>query len=564
MRVATAQFELSKDTDNVLSRMLAMIDQAAAEGAQLVHFQECCNHPTLYSSREDAWEHALSVPGKMFDAISAAAIANKIYVSFNVSVRGEFPTAFLQNNLLDRDGKLICANRKQILMYVEREAFVPSDREAQVVDTPFGRIGLLSCMDGLIPETSRVLACKGADIILNSLCSPALDEAHTHIRARAAENGVFMISANRIGDMLKGADLDQLIESHGMTRERLLGGGESQVVGPNGDVIVRASRFEPGIVYADIDSKDSQRTARLAGRRPECYGPLTEPNETMLAAVARRPEAGVANISAIPVSAQKSFEENINAACKRLREAPPGIAVLPELFAWKPGALARSNSAVLESERAVEALRSVARAANIHIVAGVPGAGITGLVNQAVLIHPSGQVDTYRQVHRDSVLGWQPEGNDFPTFDLPFGRVGMLVGEDLMYPEAARILARRGVDLIACPLTWRTSWQFELALPERSAENRICIVASARPDSSNSLPSAIVSTSTAYRFPETGDVNYPDRWISEGNNTTVTALVDLSGNRDKRLMGATNVLMDSRPDLYTTLVDMNLQTRKVA
>ena len=554
MRVATAQFELDKDTAKVVDLMVAMIGQAAAEGAQLVHFQECCNYPTDYASREEAWAHALAIPGPMFDAISAAARAHAIFVSFNASVRGDFPNAYLQNNLLDGGGKLICANRKQILMYIEREAFIPADRESQVIDTPFGCIGSLSCMDGLIPETSRVLACKGADIILNSLCSPALDEAHTHIRARAAENGVYMISANRVGDMLRGAELDQMIKSHGMTRERLLGGGESQIVDPNGDVIAQASRFHPGIVYADIDSKNSQRTTRLANRRPECYGTLTEPHEHVDAAAGKRADAGIVNISAIPLPAQSTFEANLQAACQRLRDVPAGIAVLPELFAWNPGCLAHSESVLIECERAVDALRLVARSGNMHIVAGVPGVGRNGLLNQAVLIRPSGQVDFYRQVHRDPHLGWQPEGSDFPTYDLPFGRIGMLVGEDLLYPEAARILARRGADLIACPLTWRANWHFALALPERSAENRIGIVAAARADSPVPLPSAIVSTATTYRFPDTGEVNYPDRWVSQRSDTTVTALVDLSANREKRLMGITNVLTDSRPDLYGALV----------
>ncbi len=98
-----------------------------------------------------------------------------------------------------------------------------------VNDHELGRIGLLSCMDGLIPETARVLAVKGADIILNSLCSNGLDEAHTHIPARAAENGVYVIAANRIGDMVQGADLQRLIDAAGMDREKVKGAGESQL-----------------------------------------------------------------------------------------------------------------------------------------------------------------------------------------------------------------------------------------------------------------------------------------------------------------------------------------------
>ena len=292
IRVATAQFRTGKDVDRVLQGMLMLIDEAAANDARLVHFQECCNYPTSYDDREHAWRAAITIPGPMFDAIAAKAREHRMYVSFNAAVRGPFPKAWMTNHLVGPDGQRIGGNSKQILMWIEREAFSPAEREGEVYDTELGRIGLLSCMDGLIPETARVLAVKGADIILNSLCSNGLDEAHTHIPARAAENGVYVIAANRIGDMVQGADLQRLIDAAGMDREKVKGAGESQIVGPEGEVLARATRDGFGLVYADIDLGRVARGARLAHRRPECYGLLTAPNESLAALWQDRPEAG--------------------------------------------------------------------------------------------------------------------------------------------------------------------------------------------------------------------------------------------------------------------------------
>lgn len=552
IRVATAQFRTGKDTDRVLRGMLTLIDEAAANDARLVHFQECCNYPTSYDDREHAWNAAITIPGPMFDALAAKAREHRIYVSFNAAVRGPFPKAWMTNHLVGPDGQRIGGNSKQILMWIEREAFSPAEREGEVYDTELGRIGLLSCMDGLIPETARVLAVKGADIILNSLCSNGLDEAHTHIPARAAENGVFVIAANRIGDMVQGADLQRLIDAAGMDREKVKGAGESQIVGPEGEVLARATRDGFGLVYADIDLGRVARPQRLAHRRPECYGLLTVPNESLAALWKGRPEAGTVTITALAPTTAGGFAATLAATREALRTAPRGLVVLPELFAWNLPLPASARLAT-EVADATSMLEAAARERGDWIAAGLPGVGPRGVGNRALLFGPSGRVGEYGQVHVDPALGFAPGGDDFPVFDLPFGRVGLLLGGDLFHPEAARVLARTGVDLIACPSTWRAAWQTRLMLVERAAENHVAIAAAARADSPLAAGSIVASTPNRYVFGDTGEVNIPEQWHATGPGATLSVEVDLRGNRDKRLMGATNVILDNRPELYGVL-----------
>jgi predicted amidohydrolase len=558
VRVATAQFRTGKDTDRVLEQMLHLIDEAAAGDAELVHFQECCNFPTSYDDREEAWREAITIPGPMFNAISARAKAHGVHVSFNAAVRGEYPDAYMVNHLVGPDGEYIGGNKKQVLMFIEREAFRPADEENRVFDTALGRIGLLSCMDGLIPETSRMLACQGADILLNSLCSNGLDEANFHIPARSAENGVYMISANRIGDMVTGADLDRLRRQTGMSREFIAGAGESGITGPEGQVIARATRDGFGLTFADLDLGLVQRDRRLAGRRPECYGLMVEDNLTLAALALDRPEAGTVRITTV-VPDVSTFAVALDKAVAAIEAAEPGLAVLPELFAWDPEAL--RPTAIRQGEIDLAIARLVAVAANKHtyIVAGVPVVEGARLINRAILIGPDGVVGEYRQVHADPALGWGPGGSVFPVFDLPFGRVAMLLGEDLIYPEAARVLARQGVDLIACPATWRTDWQYTLMLPERSAENHVTVAAAGRADSPVPAPGTIITTSSVYRFPDTMEVNNPDRHKANAPSGSFTVEIDLAPNRDKRLMATTDLIMDTQPQLYGRLVASALQ-----
>jgi predicted amidohydrolase len=76
--------------------------------------------------------------------------------------------------------------------------------------------------------------------------------------------------------------------------------------------------------------------------------------------------------------------------------------------------------------------------------------------NSSVLIGPDGVVGRYRKVHLTSCdERWADAGSgDFQAFDLPFARIGMLIGHDLIFPEAADSLAKLGTDMLCVPALW--------------------------------------------------------------------------------------------------------------
>jgi predicted amidohydrolase len=161
--------------------------------------------------------------------------------------------------------------RKSHLFVDEKSFYYPGDTGFLTFDIGEARLGLMICFDWIYPESVRVLALKGADII----CHPAnlvLPYCQKAMITRCLENGVFAITANRIGTETRG---DKSLTYSGM----------SQITGPRGEVLCSAGPDEEVVGVAEIDplrARDKRVTERndlLADRRPELYGDLTAPGE---------------------------------------------------------------------------------------------------------------------------------------------------------------------------------------------------------------------------------------------------------------------------------------------
>ena len=118
-------------------------------------------------------------------------------------------------------------------------------RTAVAVDTPLGRLGLSICYDLRFPHLYRALAQAGATVLfVPSAFTRQTGERHWHtlLRARAIENGAFVVAAAQGG-------------KHEDGRETY---GHSLVASPSGKVLVDKGDAEPGFIVADLDLKESQ------------------------------------------------------------------------------------------------------------------------------------------------------------------------------------------------------------------------------------------------------------------------------------------------------------------
>jgi predicted amidohydrolase len=171
-------------------------------------------------------------------------------------------TVFNSSLLIRPDGSRT-TYRKIQLFWGEKDIFAPGDRPPAVVDAGGVRLGMMICFDWIFPEVARSLALQGADILCHpsNLVLPYCQEA---MITRCIENKVFAITANRVGTEERGG-------------RSLTFTGLSEIVGPTGDVLVRATRDREEVLVVEIDpgaAREKMVTPTndvLADRRPELY-----------------------------------------------------------------------------------------------------------------------------------------------------------------------------------------------------------------------------------------------------------------------------------------------------
>jgi predicted amidohydrolase len=122
-------------------------------------------------------------------------------------------------------------------------------------------------------------------------------------------------------------------------------------------------------------------------------------------------------------------------------------------------------------------LGEMARRHKLYLVAGTPERDGHLIYNTAVLIGPDGKLaGKYRKVvitSREARLGITP-GDDYPVFETPFGKIGMMICYDVFFPEVTRQLAMRGAEIIALPIYGGD----DVLARVRAIDNRIFLVTS--------------------------------------------------------------------------------------
>ncbi len=534
VRVAAVQYAVTEDGAENLATALRMIDAAAARGAQVVVLPEFCNHVSWYDDREHARRKAERLDGPFVTALGAKAAEHGIHLMANCTVAREDGRTTGSNILFGADGAILLVTDKQVLMGSERDHLDPAIAPSPVVATAFGRVGLYSCMDGVINETPRMLAVQGAQILLNSLNSFALDEASLHVPVRAAENKVWVVAANKVGPLVPEHSIGFVAERVGVPIDRLHGAGESQIVAPDGTVVAIGPRTGEAVVVADIDIDAADDKARpdgtdvLASRRPELYEGVVG------APLGRRRPAGAEELRTA-VLAPPEGADVLGLVAEALA-AGAALIVLPELAGPSADELV---AALVGSEAVV--VTSVA----------------AGTAHLGLVISAAGVVASQTQLHASARHPWATDlGDGLTAVDLPWGRLAVIVGDDALYPEAFRLAALQDVDVVAVPFATQEPHDLDLLLLERAAENRINVAAASRPGDHGA--GMLVPLSTDFtlwapdRGPFTGIISRPEPVLATDPVTVATLRPACAVNR---FVSKGTDLVDGRPwDLAAVLV----------
>jgi predicted amidohydrolase len=239
-----------------LEKARSLISKAATENVQLIVFPEM--YLTGYAL-QDALQHAQLPDGPFLTEVRQMAKHDRMAIALG------YPELDRQSGkiynsicLVDKDGSLRGIQRKTHLYGNEKALFQAGDK-IQSFDTSLGRIGIMICYDLYFPETARSLALTGAEIILAPSADwfPLDKLVDRLITARAAENSVYVLYCNRVGNEA---------EFHFF--------GRSRILDPRGGTLGEATEHEElltGEVDLTLVSHVREETGLLKDRRPQVY-----------------------------------------------------------------------------------------------------------------------------------------------------------------------------------------------------------------------------------------------------------------------------------------------------
>jgi predicted amidohydrolase len=482
-KVSALQFGSGTDVEKNLASCLRVIDRAGQSGVDLMVLPEFSNHISWYDDAAHAWRVSLELNGKFLQAIAGRAARHGCYIVINVSLRRIDQTITVSSLCYDPKGQLVAVADKQTLMGHENTWFARAQEVSDVVPTPFGRLAMFPCRDGVTCETPRGLALRGAQLFCDSLNSFALDEASLHVPARAPENKVFLVAANKIGPLIPAHLLEAVSAETHIPLRFLSGAGESQIVSPSGEILARGPRDEEAVVCAEIDlslANDKSRpdgTDLFSSRRPALYGPVAQ------APTGPSCENAAESLSValiLPSATDETALEELPSLVESL-PADTALAVLPELFCYGDTENLRTLPDVELAQQALAAMVQACSGLQLMLCASLvlPVGDGYGVVS--VLVDGRGERARQPQLHRCERYPWMNLGDELSTVDLPWGRLSMITGDDMVFPELVKVAAIQGAHVIAAPLQLQEPWEEAYGLRSRAAENRICLLASSRP-----------------------------------------------------------------------------------
>jgi len=272
VKIAAVQInpKIKKNKQN-LEKILLEARKAAENGADLVVFPECALPGYMYTSLGEAMPFMEGIPGESTAKVAALCKELNVHVIYGLL---EKDTKKCYNAAaLVGPGGLVGKYRKVHLPFLGVDRFVSrGDLPFKIYRTSIGRIGIHICYDCSFPESARVMALQGADIIVIPTNWPGgREKAPQHIiPTRAYENRVFVVAVDRVGE--EGGAIFI---------------GHSKIVSPDGDTLVEASADKEETIYAEVNLAEARQKRvvfkpgefecdYIHDRRPEFYTEITK------------------------------------------------------------------------------------------------------------------------------------------------------------------------------------------------------------------------------------------------------------------------------------------------
>lgn len=286
IKVGIIQQSCGNDISNNLCKLHNNIEQVVTAGAQLVVLQELHNTP-YFCQTEDTGMFNLAepIPGPSTNIFSKIA---SLYGIVLVTSLFERRAPGLYHNtavVFDKDGSIAGKYRKMHIpddpAYYEKFYFTPGDLGFEPIQTSLGKLGVQVCWDQWYPEGARLMALKGAEILIyptaigwestdtNEEKVRQLDAWTIVQRGHAVANGLPVVAVNRVGH-----EPDPSGQTNGIRFW-----GNSFVAGPQGEILAQAGNMEEENLVVELDMTRSENVRRwwpfLRDRRIDEFDNLT-------------------------------------------------------------------------------------------------------------------------------------------------------------------------------------------------------------------------------------------------------------------------------------------------
>ena len=286
MKVALLQQEFKGTKEATIARTLELIAEAKKGGADLVVCQElhqtqyfCQSEDTNFFDHANEWQEDVAFWGRVAKENGVVLVTSL----FEKRADGLYHnTAFV----FERDGSVAGKYRKMHIPddpgFYEKFYFTPGDIGFEPVETSLGKLGVLVCWDQWYPEAARLMALKGAKILIYPTAigwfeGDSEDEKSRQLeawvavqRGHSVANGLPVVAVNRVGFEKDDSGVMDGIKFW----------GNSFVFGPQGEQLFRANSTDELCKIVEIDMKRSEEVRRiwpfLRDRRIDAYANITK------------------------------------------------------------------------------------------------------------------------------------------------------------------------------------------------------------------------------------------------------------------------------------------------
>ena len=458
--------------------LLRRIDEAAALEPDLIVLPEA-SYPAYFLHSLDTYERAGVRPDAEIEGtLSERARRHGCYIAAGLVLRGagEPPDGAPLENvcvLFAPDGAELGRYRKHFLWHFDHRWFARGD-SFPVFHVAGEPAGLLICADGRLPEVARSLAVGGAKLLIDSTAwmargrdAATLSSPHVEylMRARAIENGVWVVAADKVG-----TEAGSLVYA-----------GLSGVIDPHGEWVAQGPSDRPGIVTCTLDLEAA--SGPPVPRRSELYKAAAMPGERSTAAalarealIAEDAAARVAAVALHPSPSAVELMERARTILRALEKQQTALVVLPDLAGGDTRAVTDREFLPLFTELAAQTdtLLTVQLAER--------DGGQT--FKTVYLLRGGALLASHRQTHLsepERAAGFTAGDEPPPVMETAVGYIGLLGGSEGLAPELGRSLKLRGAELIA----WSAG---EIGAPlrvmarTRAHENRTYVAAAGSAD----------------------------------------------------------------------------------